>query len=175
MPSVAVIGAKLRGWENHRELLEVGVTLDHGGRRDTRLEPGELDHGQHDGDRDVLAVSTAGMLVRRDVWDELGGFDPELPLFRDDVDFGWRANLAGHRVVICTNAIVQHAEAAASGQRAIACGTTSRTPGGVARRRRLDRQGALWTMLTNCSALWLPWVTLRLMFAACCGRDASLC
>ena len=152
MPSVAVIGAKLRGWENHRELLEVGVTLDHGGRRDTRLEPGELDHGQHDGDRDVLAVSTAGMLVRRDVWDQLGGFDPELPLFRDDVDFGWRANLAGHRVVICTNAIVQHAEAAATGQRLIACGTTSRTPGGVARRRRLDRQGALWTMLTNTSA-----------------------
>ena len=172
MPSVAVIGAKLRGWENHRELLEVGVTLDHGGRRDTRLEPGELDHGQHDGDRDVLAVSTAGMLVRRDVWDELGGFDPELPLFRDDVDFGWRANLAGHRVVICTNAIVQHAEAAASGQRDIACGTTSRTPGGVARRRRLDRQGALWTMLTNCSPMWLAWVALRLM-VACVLRSAT--
>ena len=172
MPSVAVIGAKLRGWENHRELLEVGVTLDHGGRRDTRLEPGELDHGQHDGDHDVLAVSTAGMLVRRDVWDELGGFDPELPLFRDDVDFGWRANLAGHRVVICTNAIVQHAEAAASGQRPIACGTTSRTPGGVARKRRLDRQGALWTMLTNCSTLWLPWVALRLL-VSCVLRAAT--
>jgi GT2 family glycosyltransferase len=102
MPSAGVIGPKLRGWDNHRVLLEVGVTADRGGRRETGLEPGELDHGQHDGraNSDVLAVSTAGMLVRRDVWDQLGGLDRELPLFRDDLDFGWRANLAGHRVVV---------------------------------------------------------------------------
>ncbi|MGH3026408.1 MAG: glycosyltransferase family 2 protein, partial [Gaiellaceae bacterium] len=115
MPSAAVIGPKLRGWKQPRALLELGVTIDHGGRRETGLEQGELDHGQHDGDRDVLAVSTAGMLVRRDVWEDLGGLDPELPLFRDDIDFGWRVNLAGHRVVACSRAIVHHAEAAASG------------------------------------------------------------
>jgi GT2 family glycosyltransferase len=163
MPSVAVIGAKLRGWDNPRLLLEVGATLDRGGRRETWLEPDELDHGQHDGDRDVLAVSTAGMLVRRDVWDELAGLDPALPLFRDDVDFGWRANLAGHRVVICTRAVMQHAQAATSGLRPIACGPSQR--------RRLDRQGALWTLLANCPAMWLPWVTFRLM-VACVVRSA---
>src|SRR5450631_1377963 len=157
MPSAAVIGAKLRGWDNPRVLLEIGATLDRGGRRETGLEPDELDHGQHDGDRDVLAVSTAGMLVRRDVWDELAGLDPALPLFRDDVDFGWRANLAGYRVVICTRAVLQHAQATTSGLRPIACGPTQR--------RRLDRQGALWTLLANCPAMWLPWVTLRLMVA----------
>src|SRR5450432_419257 len=163
MPSVAVIGAKLRGWDNPRVLLEVGATLDRGGRRETWLEPDELDHGQHDGERDVLAVSTAGMLVRRDVWDELAGLDPALPLFRDDVDFGWRANLAGHRVVICTRAVVQHAQATTSGLRPIACGP--------AQRRRLDRQGALWTLLANCPAMWLPWVAVRLMLA-CVVRSA---
>ena len=50
--------------------------------------------------RDVLAVGTAGALVRRDVWDALGGLDPLLPLFRDDLDLGWRVNAAGHRVVV---------------------------------------------------------------------------
>ena len=157
MPSAAVIGAKLQGWDNQRMLLEVGATLDRGGRRETWLEPGELDHGQHDGDRDVLAVSTAGMLVRRDVWEDLGGFDPALPLFRDDTDFGWRANLAGHRVVICSRAVLRHAQAATSGLRPIACGPSQP--------RRLDRQSALWTMLVNCSAAWLPWTILRVMFA----------
>jgi GT2 family glycosyltransferase len=157
MPSVGVIGPKLRGWNNQRMLLEVGATVDRGGRRETGLEPGELDHGQHDGDRDVLAVSTAGMLVRRDVWDVLHGFDPALPLFRDDIDFGWRANLAGYRVVVCTNAIVQHAEAAASGVRRIASGAPQR--------RRLDRQAALYTLLVNGAALWLPWIALRLIVA----------
>ena len=137
MPSAAMIGAKLLGWDNPRLLLEVGATLDRGGRRETWLEPGELDHGQHDGDRDVLAVSTAGMLVRRDVWEDLGGFDPALPLFRDDTDFGWRANLAGHRVVICSRAVLRHAQATTSGLRPI-CVPTIATAKARPAERALD-------------------------------------
>src|SRR3954447_20243996 len=91
-PSVAVLGAKARGWDQSRLLLEVGLTTDGAGHRHTDLDRREVDQGQHDSVRDVLAVGSAGMLVRRDVWDELGGFDPRLPLFRDDLDFGWRAN-----------------------------------------------------------------------------------
>jgi GT2 family glycosyltransferase len=160
MPSVGIIGPKLRGWDNPRVLLELGVTVDRGGRRETGLEPGELDHGQHDGQgsRDALAVSTAGMLVRRDVWDDLGGFDPALPLFRDDLDFGWRANLAGHRVVPCAKAIVWHAEAASAGARRIS--STSRYP------RRVDRRAALRTMLVNMSGWWLPVTAMRLLIAS---------
>ena len=93
-------GPSCAAWSDRRLLLEVGVTIARSGRRETLLERREQDQGQHDGDRVVLAVSTAGMLVRRDVWDELGGLDPRLPLLRDDVDLGWRAKLAGHRVVV---------------------------------------------------------------------------
>ncbi len=85
-------------WPRDRELLEVGVTTSLGGRRDTGIENGELDQGQHDQPRNVLAVSSAGMLVRRDVWESLRGFDPRLPMFRDDIDFGWRASRAGFKV-----------------------------------------------------------------------------
>ena len=67
--------------------------------------------------RDVLAVSSAGMLVRRDIWRDLKGFDPRLPIFRDDIDFGWRARRAGHRVAVAPDAVVYHAQAAASGER----------------------------------------------------------
>src|SRR5262249_19850245 len=70
--------------------------------------------------RDAMAVSTAGMLVRRDVWDELGGLDPAFGLFRDDVDFCWRAYAKGHRVLVAPDAIVFHAEAATRGERRMA-------------------------------------------------------
>ena len=109
---VAVVGCRMRAWPSGRRLLEVGVTITGTGHRETGVELGEYDQGQHDELRDVLAVSSAGMLVRRDVWRSLGGFDPELPLFRDDVDFGWRAAAAGHRVVVAGGAAVFHAEAA---------------------------------------------------------------
>ncbi len=153
-PSIAIAGPKVRGWSDSSSLVEVGVTIGGGGRRETGLERGELDQGQHDGRADVLAVGTAGMLVRRDVWEALGGFDPRLPLFRDDVDLGWRANLAGHRVVIVPEAIVHHIEAAAHGRR-----KAHAVDNHV---YRADRRAALHVLLANAPAYSLAWHWFRL-------------
>lgn len=141
MPSAAVLGAKARDWDDPRLLVEVGVTMDRAGRRETWLERREFDQGQHDAVRDVLAVGSAGCLVRRDVWDSLGGYDPRLPIFRDDVDFGWRANAAGHRVAIVPDARVRHARAATTGRRQVA--SAHGRPHGI------DRRHALAVLLAN--------------------------
>ncbi len=133
-PRIAVAGPKVLGLGDRRLLLEVGVTIARSGRRDVGLERREHDQGQHDGVRSVLAVGTAGMLVRRDVWDELGGLDPRLPLLRDDVDLGWRANLAGHRVVVATDAVVHHAEAGSHRRRPVHVAGGSAAPAGPAAR-----------------------------------------
>ena len=93
--SAAVLGPKLRDFTNREVMLEAGITLDTAARRVTGIEPREVDQGQHDGDRDALAVSSAGMLVRRDVWDEVGGFDVGMGLFMEDIDFCWRVHAAG--------------------------------------------------------------------------------
>ena len=123
-------GPKVRGWHDSSRLLEVGVSISGGGRRETGLDRGELDQGQHDGRRDVLAVGTAGMLVRRDVLGPARRLRRRrCPLFRDDVDFGWRANLAGHRVVVVPEAVVHHVEAAGHGRRRpLAPGMRQRAP-----------------------------------------------
>ncbi len=138
--SSAVLGPKVMDWADRRVLLEAGVTIDGAGRRITGVEPREVDQGQHDGDRDVMAVSSAGMLVRRDVWDQVGGFDPAMPLLRDDVNFCWRVHAAGHRVRVITDAIVYHLEATARNRR---------TPSAAPRPRRMDRHNALLTLLAN--------------------------
>jgi GT2 family glycosyltransferase len=63
---------------------------------------------EHGEPRDVLVVSGACCLIRRDVFLELGGFVDEFFLYYDDVDIGWRMNLAGHRVVYEPSAVVSH-------------------------------------------------------------------
>ena len=138
--SAAVLGPKVMDWSDRRVLLETGVTIDTVGRRITNIEPREVDQGQHDGDRDVLSVGSAGLLVRRDVWDQLGGFDTAMPLLRDDVDFCWRVHAAGHRVRVVTDAVVYHLEATARNRRA---------PSAAPRPRRMDRHNALLTLLGN--------------------------
>jgi len=155
---VAAVGPKLRGWYDRRQLLEVGVTIAHSGRRWTGLDRREQDQGQHDHVRQVLSVSTAGMLIRRDVFEQLGGFDRRLPLMRDDVDLCWRANAAGYRVLIAPEAVVRHAEAASRERRAVDCaGRTTASP------HKVDKAGAVYTLLVNTRTAVLPWVLLRIV------------
>lgn len=157
-PAAAVIGPKLRDWPNLRRLLEVGVSIAGSGSRETGLDYNEYDQGQHDEPREVLAVSTAGMLVRRDVYEALGGLDPHLPLFRDDVDFGWRVARSGYEVLVCPAAVVYHAEAGFRRGRVLDAVR--------GRPRRVDRKHAIYTLLVNVSGWALPFVFLRLMLGS---------
>ncbi|MGW0301834.1 glycosyltransferase family 2 protein, partial [Streptomyces anthocyanicus] len=155
---VAVVGPKLRGWYDRRQLLEVGVSIANSGRRWTGLDRREQDQGQHDHVRTVLSVSTAGMLIRRDVFERLGGFDRRLPLMRDDVDLCWRAHAAGLRVLVAPEAVVRHAEAASRERRAVDCaGRTTASP------HKVDKAGAVHTLLVNVRTAALPWVLLRIV------------
>ncbi|HET7734729.1 MAG TPA: glycosyltransferase family 2 protein [Nocardioidaceae bacterium] len=156
-PEIAVLGPKLREWPSLRRLLELGVTISGTGRRETGLERGEYDQGQHDRKRDVLAVNTAGMLVRREVLETIG-FDTALPVYGNDIDFGWRAARAGHRTVVVPDAVVFHAEAAHRGVR--------RTPLTGSRFHRAERQAALYTLLVNGSTAGLPWRLVRLLLGS---------
>jgi GT2 family glycosyltransferase len=139
--SIAVLGPKLKDFANRRVLREAGVTTDRAGRRFTGIEPGEIDQGQQDGNRAVLAVSSAGMLIRRDVWDQMGGFDANLPLFRDDIDFCWRVHAAGYEVRVITDAVVYHREL--SGR------LIRKTPATGGHPRLLDRRSALYVFAVN--------------------------
>lgn len=150
---VAALGPKLREWPSLRRLLEVGVTISPTGRRVTGLEPGEYDQGQHDEVTQVLAVNTAGMLVRRTALERLG-LDDRLPIFGTDIDFGWRAARAGFRVLAVPAAIMFHVEAAHRGRR----------PGPLSSRpRRDERAAAVHVLLVNGRAASLPLRIVRLL------------
>jgi GT2 family glycosyltransferase len=152
--TTAVLGPKLRDLADRRVLREAGITVDRAGRRITGIEPGEIDQGQHDGNRAVVAVSSAGMLVRRDVWDQLGGFDANLPLCRDDIDFCWRAHAAGYDVRVVTDAVMYHRELSARQIR--------KAPAAGGRPRMLDRRGALYVFAVN-----VPFGPMLVMMGGC--------
>ncbi|MBT2443597.1 glycosyltransferase family 2 protein [Streptomyces sp. ISL-36] len=154
----AVVGPKLRGWYDRKQLLEAGVSIARSGRRWTGLDRREQDQGQHDQVRQVLSVSSAGMLVRRDVFEGLGGFDRRLPLMRDDVDLCWRAHSAGYHVLVAPDAVLRHAEASARERRTVDCAGRS-----VANPHRVDKAGAVYTLLANSPGRTLPYVFVRLV------------
>jgi glycosyltransferase involved in cell wall biosynthesis len=156
-PQVAIAGPKLRGWYDTDHLLEVGVSIASNGSRWTGLERREQDQGQHDEIREVLAVSTAGALIRRSVYEELGGLDTNLALFRDDVDLGWRAYVAGHSVIVVPQALAYHAEASSTERRAVDVSEAF-----LHRPLLLDRRNAAYVLLVNSSWWTLPWIAIQL-------------
>ena len=157
-PQIAIAGPKLRGWYDRDHLLEVGISIAPTGGRYTALERREQDQGQHDEIRNVLAVSTAGALIRRDVFEKLGGLDINLALFRDDVDFGWRAAVAGYGAICVPEAIVYHAEASANERRAVDVSEAF-----LHRPLMLDRRNAAYVLLVNSSWWMLPWISIQLL------------
>jgi hypothetical protein len=106
-------------WDDPARLLHVGMGVDKGGAVVDRVEPGEIDHGQHDAVRDVFLAPGGCLLVRADLFAELGGFDPSIIAMGEDLDLCWRAQVAGARVVVAPAARVRHLERLASGQRAL--------------------------------------------------------
>ena len=151
-PSVWMVGPKVRGWGGPR-LLEAGRTIDATGHIDTGVEGVELDQGQRDEVDEVLAVSTAAAMVRRDIWVRLGGLDPAWSAYGDDVDLGWRINAAGGRVVVAAQAVVRHVRAQTVGRRE--CSTQSGSPYVVRRRSGMQ------VVLTNTAPGLVPLLLAR--------------
>ncbi len=160
--NAAIVGPKIVDLDHPEALVEVGLTIDRYGIPFTGIEPGELDQEQHDAVRDVFCVSDAAMLLRADLVEELGGFDPRSEPGAADLDICWRARLVGARVVVVPDARV-------------------RRPAGVGGRRRTrvpstvrDANRSRIHMVTKCTAATaLVWV-LPVAFLLDLGESVGL-
>ena len=68
----------------------------------------ERDTGQYDAPQDALWVSGACLLVRAHAWHELGGLDARFFAHMEEIDWCWRAWLAGWRVGVVPQSCVYH-------------------------------------------------------------------
>lgn len=155
-PSVAVVGPKQMDWERHDYIREFGLTLTPWGRTVSLVDE-ELDQAQHDSLSDVLAVGANGMLVREQVWTQLGGFDRGLGVVDDALDFCVRARLAGHRVEVVPSALVHTAGDGVIGAKAVTDARTS------AKRGRQVRAAQLYRRLVYARGFGLLWHWLGLL------------
>ena len=114
---VGIVGPKVVDWDDPRLLRDVGRSTDRFGHPYTPLQDDELDQGQFDRVLEVLFVSSCAMLVSGEAWRRTGVFDERYAGHHDDLDFGWRARLAGFRVLMTPLAVVRHRGSTARGDR----------------------------------------------------------
>ena len=147
---VGIVGPKVVDWDDPRILREVGMSTDRFGYTYSPLEQDEMDHGQYERVREVMFVTSAAMLVSRAALERAGPPDERLTTSYEDLDFCWRARMAGFRVVMTPLARARHRGASLRGER----------PGarGRSRPRYESERASLAALLKNYSILSLLWV-----------------
>jgi GT2 family glycosyltransferase len=58
--------------------------------------------------REILSARAASMIARKDIFWKLGGFEEDFFASFEDVHLGWKAWIAGYRVILASNSIVFH-------------------------------------------------------------------
>ena len=116
-PDVGAVGAKLYYPDN--TIQHAGVCLGMGGIAAHLFGNVESTNVGYMGRliyaQDLSAVTGACMMMRRNVWDELGGLDIELPVEFNDVDLCMRIRTAGYLVVWTPFAELVHYESKSRG------------------------------------------------------------
>ncbi|WP_405382040.1 glycosyltransferase family 2 protein [Maribacter sp. LLG6340-A2] len=68
----------------------------------------EKDQGQYNDTKEIFWATGACMFVKRTVFNELQGFDPDYFAHQEEVDFCWRAKNRGYKVFYIGDAAVYH-------------------------------------------------------------------
>jgi GT2 family glycosyltransferase len=117
-PKVGAVGAKLLypgGSVQHAGVvLGVGGVADHAFRGLNGDAPGYMAHAITA--REVAAVTAACMLVRRDAFEAVGGFDEaELGIAFNDIDLCLKLRMAGYRIIFNPDTVAEHHESMSRG------------------------------------------------------------
>lgn len=106
-PSVGAAGSKLLLYNTPWKLNSAGANIVfNGGGYDIGLLDKDVERYNIQGPRG--AVCAASMMVRKDVFLSLGGFDPRYFMYFEDVDLCWRFWLFGYKVVYVPKSVVYH-------------------------------------------------------------------
>lgn len=105
---IAAVQCKLLLAKNKKQLDYVGEYLGKTGFLVPVAPHGEIDHGQYDSTKQILAAKSAGMFIKKRIFNKIGGFDEDYFIFVEETDLGWRCWLAGYQVILCPSSIVYH-------------------------------------------------------------------
>ncbi len=114
-PEVGAVAPKILSLHDPGRIWSVGgrahpLTLEMVDRGD-----GEVDRGRWEEERERDYFTGCALLVRREAWTAVGGFDPRFFFYYEDLDLCRRLRARGYRLRLVPRSRIWHAEAASSG------------------------------------------------------------
>jgi GT2 family glycosyltransferase len=113
-PSIGIVAPKIMLYYQRNLVNTCGLSFQYTGHAFSRgyLSPSN----QFDSSEDIISATGCAFLIKRSLFEELGGFDEYYHQFSsrffhsslEDVDLSWRAQLLGYKVVFDPRAIMYH-------------------------------------------------------------------
>ncbi len=104
-PDIVCVASKILSWDGRRiDFAGSGMNVLGYGYQEGWGDPATT----HDQEKLILAPCGGAMLTDRQVFLDSGGFDEDYFAFYEDLDWGWRLWVMGHKVVYAPRAIAYH-------------------------------------------------------------------
>lgn len=105
-PQIGCVASKVLDWDGEKiDYVDSSLTWFGMGYK---REAERVDNGEWDIPKNVLFPTGAATFIPRKLYEELGGFDERYFMFYEDVDLGWRINLAGYDVRYVPTSVAYH-------------------------------------------------------------------
>lgn len=99
-PQIGIAGCQIRNYEG-KKTLHTGIGID--------------PLGYPVISKKIFYVEGSALMIKKELFKKLGGFDEKYFMFHEDVDLAWRVWLLGYRVLAFPEARVDHAVGASAG------------------------------------------------------------
>lgn len=105
-PGAGALASRILSWDGLR-IDFVGADVNYQGHGH-QVDFGMTAAGRDDPERPLLFACGGAMLIRRELFEAVGGFDSSYFAYFEDIDLGWRLNLLGQDVWYVPSATAYH-------------------------------------------------------------------
>jgi len=106
--TIGACQCKLLLMQDRDKIDYVGDYLSPSGFLIQRVHGGEEDIGQADQRVEILSAKSAAMIISKEAFKRVGGFDEDYFIYLEETDLGWRTWLAGYRIIFIPESRVYH-------------------------------------------------------------------
>lgn len=106
-PKALIFNSKAMYWKDKSIINAAGGKLTYIGGA-YLIGNKEKDNRNHN--KIIGAAYGASMLIKRDLFLKLGGFDPDFFMYHEEADLCWRSWLYNHPIIYCSSSVVYHFE-----------------------------------------------------------------
>lgn len=107
-PKIGICGSKMLMYYRPKFINSAGQVFSYVSGYFWNRGEYELDSGQYEETEEVVSVCAGAMMVRKDVFLELGGFDPAFYANYEDIDICLKVWISGRKVLYVPSSVVYH-------------------------------------------------------------------